>query len=206
MNGPRHLWAGDWEDESSARAAELARQRANAPASDTPEPETPETHKPETTRTTPTLRDRLAAFRANLSATRRRHARGLRLALLVGVLALVTAGAAVAVGNALTNNSSSHRQASASGPQNAWLGIEMVSSPSGGVMVSRVAPKSPAQAAGIKPGDVITQIDTQPIVTPAIATAAIGGLEPGDHVDIQVQRGAASYTAHVTLEHPPKTS
>lgn len=204
MNGPRHLWSGDWEDESSARAAELARQRANA-AQDTPEsPETdtPE-HRPDPTRT---LRDRIAALRTSLANTRSRHARGLRLALLVGVLALVTAGAAVAVGNAVTGGESGHQQAAASGPKNAWLGIEMVSSPSGGVMVARVAPKSPAQEAGIKPGDVITQIDTEPIVTPAIASAAIGGLQPGDHVDIQVQRGASSYTAHVTLAHPPKTS
>ena len=147
----------------------------------------------------PTLRERLLAFR-------RRHARQLRLGLLVGVLVLIGAGAAYAVTNAVTGGTNSHHQANANGPQNAWLGIEMVSSPSGGVMVARVDPKSPAQAAGIKPGDVITQIDTQPIVTPAIAAAAISGLEPGDHADIQVQRGAGSYTAHVTLARPPKTS
>ena len=66
-------------------------------------------------------------------------------------------------------------------------------------MVANVAPKSPAEAAGIKPGDVITQIDTEPIVAPAIATAAIDGLQPGDQVDIQLQRGSGTYTAHVTL-------
>jgi len=197
MNGPRHLWSGDWEDESSARAAELAAQRGRAPADEPEQPETP----PETPKkqTGPTRRERLLAFR-------RRHARQLRLGLVVGVLVLIGAGAAYAVTNAVTNNNSSHHQAGTNGPQNAWLGIEMVSSPSGGVEVARVEPKSPAQKAGIKPGDVITQIDTQPIVTPAIATAAISGLAPGDHADIQVQRGANSYTAHVTLARPPKTS
>lgn len=192
MNGPRHLWSGDWEDESSARAAELAAQRRRAPEDDPPEPQAP-APKPHR----PTLRERIVAFR-------RRHARQLRLALVVGVLVLVGAGAAYAVSNTGGNNS--HHQAAGNGPQNAWLGIEMVSSPSGGVMVARVDPKSPAQKAGIKPGDVITQIDTEPIVTPAIAAAAISGLEPGDHADIQVQRGASSYTAHVTLARAPKTS
>jgi membrane-associated protease RseP (regulator of RpoE activity) len=197
MNGPRHLWSGEWEDESSARAAELAAQRGRAPAEEPEEPETPAA-TPKAKR--PTLRERLVAFR-------RRHARQLRLGLLVGLLVLIGAGAAYAVGNAVTGGNNSHHQAAnANGPQNAWLGIEMISSPSGGVMVARVDPKSPAQAAGIKPGDVITQIDTQPIVTPAIAAAAISGLEPGDHADIQVQRGAGSYTAHVTLARPPKTS
>jgi S1-C subfamily serine protease len=141
-----------------------------------------------------------------MASFRRRHARGLRVALVVGVLAVVTAGVALAIGSAVTGANKSHQQASLSGPQNAWLGVEMVSSPSGGVMVSQVAPKSPAQAAGIRPGDVITQIDTEPIVTPAIAAAAIDGLQPGDHVDIQVQRGASSYTAHVTLAAAPKKS
>lgn len=196
MNGPRHLWSGDWEDESSARAAELAAQRARAPR-DAPEPPAPE-REPAETRRRPTLRERVANFR-------RRHARRLRLALLVGVLTLLGAGAAYAVSSAFTGGTSSHQQAAVSGPQNAWLGIEMVSSPSGGVMVARVAPKSPAQAAGIRPGDVITQIDTEPIVTPAIAAAAIDGLQPGDHVAIQLQRGANTYSTDVTLATQPKS-
>ena len=205
MSGPRHLWSGDWEQDSSARAAELAAQRARAAEPDAPE--SPEIEPAATPRSQPTktLRDRLTALRASLAATRRRHARQLRLGLLIAVLALVGAGAAYAVANTVTGGSNSQQQAS-SGPGNTWLGVEMVSSPSGGVMVARVAPKSPAEAAGIKPGDVITQIDTQPIVTPAIVAATLDGLQPGDHVDIQVQRGSGSYTAHVTLASPPKAS
>lgn len=199
MNGPRHLWSGDWEDESSARAAELAAQRARGGRAPNPSPDTPAPERePAETRRRPTLRERVANFR-------RRHARRLRLALLVGVLTLLGAGAAYAVSSAFTGGTSSRQQAAASGPQNAWLGIEMVSSPSGGVMVSRVAPKSPAQAAGIRPGDVITQIDTEPIVTPAIAAAAIDGLQPGDHVAMQLQRGANTYSTDVTLATQPKS-
>src|SRR5262249_55580275 len=146
MNGPRHLWSGDWEDESSARAAELTAQRGRVvPEDDAPEPETPQ-QTPQK-QSGPTVKERLVAFR-------RRHARQFRLALVVGALVLVGAGAAYAVSNTGSNNS--HHQVAGNGPQNAWLGIEMVSSPSGGVMVARVEPKSPAQKAGIKPGDVIT--------------------------------------------------
>lgn len=203
MSGPRHLWSGDWEDESSRRAAELAAQRGRA-RQDAPEPDPPD---PEPTPAkTRTLRDRVAAFRARLGATRRRHARQVRLALLVGIVMLVGAGAAYAVTTAFTGGTSSHDRAAASGPQNPWLGVEMLNSPTGGVLISKVIPGSPAQTAGIKPGDVITQIDTEPIAAPAIATAAIDGLEPGDQVAIQLQRGASAYTAHVTLATQPKTS
>jgi membrane-associated protease RseP (regulator of RpoE activity) len=192
MSGPRHLWSGDWEDESSARAAELAARRAHAPHEE-PEPEPTPAREPRRRRT---LRERLAAFR-------RRHARRLRVALLVGILTLLGVGAAYAVASAFTGGTSSRHLAAASGPETPWLGVEMATSPTGGVMVAKVAPKSPAEAAGIKPGDVITQIDTEPIVAPAIATAAIDGLQPGDQVDIQLQRGAGTYTAHVTLANRP---
>ncbi len=199
MNGPRHLWSGDWEDESSARAAELAAQRARGGRAPNPSPDThaPE-REPAETRRRQTLRERVASFR-------RRHARRLRVVVLVGIVALVGAGAAYAVSTAFTGGTSSRQQAAASGSHNPWLGVEMINAPSGGVMVAKVFPGSPAQAAGIEPGDVITQIDTQPIAAPAIAAAAIDGLQPGDHVAIQLQRGASTYTAHVTLATQPKS-
>jgi membrane-associated protease RseP (regulator of RpoE activity) len=195
MNGPQHLWSGDWEEESAARAAELAARNKGVPQeAAVPEP-APVARTPRPKR--PTLRERIASIR-------RRHGRRLRLALLVGILTLVGAGAAYAVTTQVTGGTSNHQQA-ASGPGNPWLGVEMVSSSSGGVLVAKVVPGSPAQAAGIKPGDVITQIDTEPIAAPAIAAAAIDGLQPGDQVDIQVQRGSSTHTAHVTLATQPKT-
>jgi S1-C subfamily serine protease len=79
----------------------------------------------------------------------------------------------------------------------------MASSSAGGAMVVAVVPGSPAAAAGIHPGDVITGLDTEPIATPAIFVSAISGLRPGDTVDIQLQRGASQYTAHVVLAGRP---
>ena len=101
----------------------------------------------------------------------------------------------------LTGDGAKAPAATASG--HPWLGVEMASSSAGGALVLRVIPGSPAAAAGIKPGDVITQIDTEPIAAPAIASAAIAGMQRGDRVDIQLQRGQSTYTAQVTLAARP---
>jgi membrane-associated protease RseP (regulator of RpoE activity) len=191
MSGPRHLWSGDWEQDSAARAADLAAQRGRAPAETEPEPEPAAVPKAQR----PTLKQRLTAFR-------RRHGRRLRLALIVGVLALLGVGAVIAVADTISGGSNNHQPAAKS-PGHAYLGVEMISDPSGGVVVSRVIPGSPAQAAGIRPGDEITQIDTQPIAVPAIAHATIDGLRPGDRVEIQMQRGQTTFTVHVTLAKQP---
>ena len=88
----------------------------------------------------------------------------------------------------------------------AWLGVELANAPVRGALVSSVVPGSPAAAAGIRPGDLITQLDTEPIVAPAVFVSALSGLQPGDRVDIQVQRGFSQYTARVKLaSHPART-
>jgi S1-C subfamily serine protease len=85
----------------------------------------------------------------------------------------------------------------------AWLGVELANAPVRGALVSSVIPGSPAAAAGIRPGDLITQLDTEPIVAPAVFVSALSGLQPGDRVDIQVQRGFSQFTAHVKLGSRP---
>ena len=207
MSGPQHLWSGDWEQDSAARAEELAAQRGRAPEIDAQEPEP--AAAPPTTRQHRSIlaqfREHAARLRNGLATAGRRHARPLRLALLVGILTLCGVGAAYAVSSAVNGGSNSHQEAAQSRSHDPWLGVEMINAPSGGVLISKVIPGSPAQAAGVKPGDVITQIDTEPIAAPAIATAAIDGLQPGDQVAIQLQRGASNFTAHVTLATQPKT-
>ncbi|MBV9465971.1 MAG: PDZ domain-containing protein [Solirubrobacterales bacterium] len=188
MTGPRHLWSGDWQLESSAHAEELAARRPHAA-----EPTQPTQPTEPTEPTQPRVR-----------RPRRRFASGrtLRLGAAVVLVALLTGGAAYAVASTLTGSDRTPPAAAAAGGQ-PWLGVEMSSSPIGGAMVDRVIPGSPAEAAGIKPGDVITQIDTEPVAAPSIVSAAIAGLQPGDQVDIQLQRGPNPYTAHVTLASRP---
>jgi len=132
--------------------------------------------------------------------------RKIRLALLATFLTLLGATAAYAV---ISDSSSSNKRTPepvvATAGQ-AWLGIRLANAGVRGALVSSVAPGSPAAAAGIRPGDLITQLDTEPIVAPAVFVSAISGLQPGDKVDIQLQRGASQFSTQVVLaSHPVRT-
>lgn len=187
MNGPRHLWSGDWEDESSAHAHGLAARRGR--------PEEPTEPEPAPAPRESWIRRAIRRLRSLRAPSRRR----VRLALLATFVTLLGATAAYAV---ISDSSSSTRQSPepvvAVGGQ-AWLGVKLANAPVRGALVSSVVPGSPAAAAGIRPGDLITQLDTEPIVAPAVFVAALSGLQPGDKVDIQLQRGASQYSTHVVL-------
>jgi S1-C subfamily serine protease len=71
------------------------------------------------------------------------------------------------------------------------------------MVIATVDPGSPAEQAGLEPGDVITEINNQPINGPADLRAAIGGLHAGEAIEIQVNRGSTSYTTHATLATRP---
>jgi membrane-associated protease RseP (regulator of RpoE activity) len=162
------------------------------------EPPTPEPRESRLRRAVRMLRERLR----RLPAPGRRQ---VRVALLATFLILLGATAAYAV---ISGGSSTtkHPQPAAVNGVEPWLGVQLANAPIRGALVSSVVRGSPAAAAGIRPGDVITQLDTQPIVAPAIFVSAISGLQPGDKVDIQLQRGASQYTVHVALaSHPAGT-
>ncbi len=129
--------------------------------------------------------------------TRRR----LRVVLLAALLILAVAGAGYAV---ISNKGSNqHPVPAAQTGTEPWLGVELASAPIRGALVAKVVPGSPAAAAGIRPGDVITQLDTQPIEASATFASAISGMEPGERLDIEIQRGAQQFTVHVALASRP---
>jgi S1-C subfamily serine protease len=130
--------------------------------------------------------------------TRRR----LRVVLLAGVLTLLIAGAAYAVISD-SNQTNKPQPVAANNGTEPWLGVDLANDPVRGALVAKVVPGSPAAKAGIRPGDLITQLDTEPIGASATLVAAISGLQPGDTVAIQLQRGAAQYTVHVKLGSRP---
>jgi PDZ domain len=189
MSAPRHLWSGDWQAESASHAEELAARRGRREQPAEPEPALATPRPGRLRRAVGFIRDRLRRLRA----ARPRRA---RVALLATFVTLLLAGAAYALASDLSSTKSP--QPAAANSPGAWLGVDL-SAGVGGARVASVVPGSPAAIAGIKPGDVITALDTQPIVTPAILVAAISGLQPGDTVDIQLQRGASQYTVHVVL-------
>ena len=77
-----------------------------------------------------------------------------------------------------------------------WLGVsvELVGVPRGdgksgqGLVVVEVANNSPAQKAGVMPGDLITHIDGEPVQDGRVTMQRIALLRPGDSVEIAVLR------------------
>jgi serine protease Do len=57
-----------------------------------------------------------------------------------------------------------------------------------GALISSVAPDSAAAAAGLKSGDVITEVDGQPVVRSGELSSLIGMASPGERVKLKVWR------------------
>jgi len=204
MSGPRHLWSGDWWAESSAHRDELAANRAHAPAPDEPEPPAPARRPPHRT-----IRDRIRALLRHVRGLLGRGLRKLptgtprqrRLALASLAAILLLAGAAIAVADSLSG--SSNTTTTVATGSRAWLGINVATSAQGGVMVVDVFPGSPAQAAGMEPGDVITRLNGKPVFAPSDVTSAIAAMHPGQQVKIQYQGSGVSYSSSVPLATRP---
>ena len=72
---------------------------------------------------------------------------------------------------------------------------------SGGLYVGSVEPRSGAQEAGLKEGDVIVSIDETQTINTAQLQEAIAKHSPGDKVDITYYRDNKKHTAQVTLRN-----
>jgi S1-C subfamily serine protease len=73
----------------------------------------------------------------------------------------------------------------------------------GGALVSEVEPGSGAEAAGLRPRDVIVSIDGEPVTGSADVRAAVAAAEPGDTVEVGYVRGGDERTATATLGSRP---
>jgi hypothetical protein len=83
----------------------------------------------------------------------------------------------------------------------AYLGSipDMTGNPGGGVRLSGVRAGSPADKAGLRPGDVITSIGEHLIRDLQAMTDALRAHEPGDTVRVRIRREGAEQTVSVTL-------
>ncbi|HET6598939.1 MAG TPA: PDZ domain-containing protein, partial [Burkholderiaceae bacterium] len=61
-----------------------------------------------------------------------------------------------------------------------------------GALVSSVVPDTAAEAAGLKPGDVITKVNGEPVTQAATLSSVIGMSAPGAKVDLTVWRNRKS--------------
>ena len=86
-------------------------------------------------------------------------------------------------------------------PPRTFLGVapgrdapELLGAPVGGVL-----PNSPAAAAGLKPGDLITHLDAVPVEGWSGLVRNIVGRKPGDKIKVTVRRGGGVQDFEVTL-------
>ena len=72
-----------------------------------------------------------------------------------------------------------------------------------GALISQVAPGSAAAAAGLEAGDVVTQVNGEPVVRSGELSSRIGLAVPGDTVKLQVWRGGVARSVDAKLGSPP---
>jgi serine protease Do len=75
-----------------------------------------------------------------------------------------------------------------------------------GALVASVEPHSPAAAAGIEPGDVITAVNDQKVADPRDLARDIGALKPGSKAEITLWRNGESLKKTVTLAALPEAT
>lgn len=187
MPSPKHLWSGDWERESAAAAAARdASERPAAPARPAPvDPAPPEPLPPPRPRVTPRPARPTPSPGSWLG----------RRVLLVSIL-----GALVLVGTVWALSSGGNTStASQGGGGQPYLGMNLQSVPVDRVLVQSVVPGSPADQAGIGPGDLLLSVDGHAVSSPGDVYHILSGLQPGDAVTLRLQQGPVSITAQVQL-------
>ena len=100
--------------------------------------------------------------------------------------------------------------------QRGWLGIEAQTLPPnvmetaglthGGVLVAWVLRDGPAAAAGLQPGDILTQINGQALNGPRHAIQVIAGFRPGTEINLRVVRGWEEMTVKASVGQRPRPS
>jgi putative serine protease PepD len=86
--------------------------------------------------------------------------------------------------------------------RHAYLGVGIATA-SNGVRLSQVRSGTPAAAAGLRVGDVVTAIDGKPVKDVATLGSAIDAKRPGDTVSITYLRGGTTGTVKVKLAERP---
>ncbi len=85
----------------------------------------------------------------------------------------------------------------------AWLGVELAPSSTGGALISGIVAGGPADAAALHPGDVILGLNGRSVASSQEVNNAISALSPGQTVSVRVQRASTAFTTQVTLGQRP---
>jgi len=93
--------------------------------------------------------------------------------------------------------------------QHAYLGVstgDSSTATSTGALVGSVAQGGPAASAGLRQGDVVTQIGSAKVTDSGDLVAAIATHKSGEKVDITVRRGGNTQKITVTLGTQPSSA
>lgn len=83
------------------------------------------------------------------------------------------------------------------------LKLPMADPNSDGALIAAVAPHSPAETAGLKPGDVITSVNGQTVTNPADLATYIANIDPSHNADITFMRAGKKHDVSVAVEKMP---
>jgi len=87
--------------------------------------------------------------------------------------------------------------------QSGWIGVSITEQPDRGVLVRSVEANSPAEKAGIKANDVITQFNRQEVTGVLQMQRMVNETPVGRAVDVVVRRDKIEQTLKVTSEKSP---
>ncbi|HWB14201.1 MAG TPA: PDZ domain-containing protein [Pirellulales bacterium] len=87
--------------------------------------------------------------------------------------------------------------------QRAYLGITMSETPDGVVRVSGIRPNSPADEAGIRPGDVLLALDGREIYSSQDVTRMVARHVPGEAVRLDIDRNGRNDQLQAVLASAP---
>jgi membrane-associated protease RseP (regulator of RpoE activity) len=206
MAGPKHLWSGNWQEES--------REPDAAPTEPAP-PLLPAAGNP-----VPVRRPSRPRWRVLLPAAAAILVVGVALAELLpggtpgGHRGATTPSASVIPGLPSPNPAlPSPATAPGTAPANnisgrpvTWLGMQISTVENVGVVIQTVQLGSPADAAGLDPGDIIESVNHHSISAANQLRSAVRGLKAGDAVQISVDRGSTLFATVADFAGPPITS
>src|SRR5436305_10317004 len=83
--------------------------------------------------------------------------------------------------------------------QPAYLGVHLADGPGGRPVLAHVEPGSPADRAGLRPGDVLRRADGKEVAGPAYLRQLLTARGPGDALKVAVARDDKPVEVSVTL-------
>ncbi|MBF0626715.1 MAG: PDZ domain-containing protein [Magnetococcales bacterium] len=87
-------------------------------------------------------------------------------------------------------------------PPTVWLGVapELAAN---GVLLARIAPGGPGERAGMQAGDVIISLNGKSVSTPWAMARTLRGFQPGDLVEVTLNRNGQMIDTQAQLAAPP---